>query len=252
MQGLYGYQCEQLWQSWLRRTMDVPSSLHTMFDLEAAPEPYVNFGAGANPLVELLTNPGYVLPEQTRGVIESGAGPIKSVMDYATVAKTFGEFYERQLRGAAAHRIAAIRSLSEQLGFDGVLQVDACPFHSASLPNKGAVLRIIRAGGLLGQYAGTLREFLRSRPVLTLAAVSSAHPLLPPPVLTDWARWQAQLAGLDLEQAKFLPLVKKGNATTVAALISRADGVPKGLVLMMGGNRLPGPEGLRTLAAFLR
>jgi hypothetical protein len=223
-----------------------------MFNLEAAPEPYVDFGAGTNPLVELLTNPGYVLPEQLRGTVESGGGPINSSMDYATVAKAFGEFYRRELRGAAAHRIDAIRLLSEQLGLDGVLQVDACPFHSASLPNKGAVLRIIRAGGLLGRYAATLKEFLRPRPVLSLAAVSSAHPLQPPVVLTDWARWQAQLAGIDVEHAEFVPLVRKGTATTVAARISKTAGVPKGLVLMMGGNRLPGPTGLRTLAAALR
>jgi hypothetical protein len=164
MQGAYGEHCEQLWQGWLSRTMEVPTSLHTTFDLEAAPEPYVDFSAGANPPVELLTNPGYVLPEQRRGSIETGAGPIKSTMDYATVARTFGDFYERELRGAAAHRITAIRLLSEQLGFDGVLQVDACPFHSAPLPNKDAVL------GQVG-FSGDMQKRSKRSCALALCSV---------------------------------------------------------------------------------
>lgn len=67
-----------------------------------------------------------------------------------------------------------------------------------------------------------------------------------------WLGWEAALAGLILERAEFVSLVKKGSATTAAALVSLKCGVPKALVLMMGGNHLPAEKGLRLLAGVLR
>jgi len=69
---------------------------------------------------------------------------------------------------------------------------------------------------------------------------------------SQWLTWIAKLAGLDLEDAKFVPLVGKGSKTTCAALVSFEDVNPKALVLMMGAAGLPGEKGLRKLAAALR
>jgi hypothetical protein len=69
--------------------------------------------------------------------------------------------------------------------------------------------------------------------------------------LTPWLQRKAELAGLAPDEAGFVPLVAKRATTTSAALISRNNGVPKALVLMMGGNHLPGDEGLRALARAL-
>jgi hypothetical protein len=250
--------CEALWRGWLANTLNVPQFIHDApFDLDAAPEPYVSFNAGPNPLVALLTNPGYTMDHQRRAAVQVGGGPLSTTVDYSAAARALGPFYERELKGTAAgRRIAALRVLSSWVGYEGVLQVEACPFHSRSLPSKKkiALLKTINEGGLLGCYTEHVRAFLRCRPVVVVSAVSSRRSLGPEVVetLSPWLAWEAVLAGLVLERAKFVPLVAKDSKTTAAALVSFAGGVPKALVLMMGGNHLPAEKGLCVLAAALR
>jgi hypothetical protein len=93
--------CETLWRSWLAGTLDVPPSLRRDFDLDAAPEPYLTFGAGARPLVVLTTNPGATMRHQRRSVILRGGGPVVAGARYEAVADTLGAFYAEHLRGAA-------------------------------------------------------------------------------------------------------------------------------------------------------
>ena len=244
--------CEQLWRTWLDRTIQLPRALHRTFNLEAAPEPYIPFRAGLRPLVALTTNPGWVMGHQERAAVEVGRGPLTTTMNYATAAKALGEFYLTDLPAPAARRVAALESLSAQLGFDGVLEVESCPFHSASLPNKSALLRVIEQGGLLGAYAELLRDFLRLRTVVVVSAVSTRHAMPDQLKLTAWARWQAQLAGLELNHAAFLALPNGEDKVTAGALISRSAKATKVMVLMMGGNHLPGAKGLRSLADRIR
>jgi hypothetical protein len=52
--------CEELWQGWMdskRVTPKLPK-VAQVFDREAAPEPYLYFGAGTKALIALTTNPG--------------------------------------------------------------------------------------------------------------------------------------------------------------------------------------------------
>lgn len=244
--------CEDLWSSWLAGRLDLPPFAHTAFDLDAAPEPYISFRAGAESLVALTTNPGATMPHQRRAEVQAGGGPLNPTLDYATAARALGAFYEVQLTSAARRRVAGLRALASLAGFDGVLQVEACPFHSPSLGRKPALLQTIREGGLLGRYAEHVRAFLRRRPVVIVSAVSTQDSLGPGIRLSPWLAWKAALAGLVPERAEFVPLVAKGSSTTAAALVSFDDKVPKAIVLMMGGNQLPAAKGLRVLAAALR
>ena len=249
--------CEELWRGWLASTLDLPSFVHTAFDLGAAPEPYVRFGAGRNPLVALLTNPGYTMCHQCRAAVEAGDGPLSSTVEYSAAARALGRFYERELKGAAAARIAALGKLSSMAGLQGVLQVEVCPFHSRSLPRKRTLLRTIDEGGLLGRYAERLEKFLRRRPVVIVSAVSSNRPLgIPAVKRNDWLRRLAKIAGLELDRAKCVRLVLKNTGrntkVTAAAVVSFTGVVPKALVLMMGNNILPAEKGLRVLAEALR
>lgn len=243
---------EKLWADWLAGSLDVPPPMTSVFDLDAAPEPYVAYDAGSRPLVALLTNPGRPMKHQLRTTIEADRSLIRREDNYATTARKLGDFYGSELGGAAGRRIAALKELSSMLGYEGVLQVDACPFHSAYLPKKSAVLEAIREGGLLGRHAGHVQAFLEVRPVVIVAAVSTRVALEPGMALSPWLTWQAKLAGIDPHRAEFVPLVEKGNKTTAAALIDRVGGAPKVLVRMMGGNHLPGAEGLRVLGHAMK
>jgi hypothetical protein len=246
--------CQKLWRRWLADTLEVPCFVRSTFDLDAAPEPYIYFGAGAKPLVALTTNPGRPMPFQRRAKVQAGTGPLSATNHYATAARKLGPFYEEKLANRpAGRRIAALRTLSYLVGYKGVLQVEACPFHSRSLPRKGTLRQTIREGGLLGRYAEALKAFLRRRPVVILSAVSSRVSLGPrAAALSEWHEWNAEIAGLVLKRAKFVRLVAKGSKTTCAALVSFEEGIPKALVLMMGGNNLPAGKGLCALADALR
>jgi hypothetical protein len=244
--------CAALWRSWLRGNLEVPAAVRSMFDLDAAPEPYLPFSAGPHPLVVLTTNPGATMPHQLRDAILSGSGPVPYTEEYDEAARALSAFYAEQLRGQARRRINGLARVAELAGYDGFLQAECCPFHSSRLDSKGAFVGMLASGGLLGAYVEQLRAFLRSRPVLVVSATSSRHSLSAGAVrLSPWIQWQADLVGLVPSAAEFVPLVAKGMTTTGAVLIHREGGVPKALVLMMGGNHLPAEAGLRRLAAAL-
>ena len=215
--------CETLWRDWLGGTLDVPPLVRTAFDLDAAPEPYIPFCAGAGPLVVLTTNPGATMDRQRRAAVQAGDGPLNATMDYATAARELGRFYEADLTGPARRRIAGLTELSSWVGYEGVLQVEACPFHSPFLRRKGALLQTIGEDGLLGRYTKHVRAFLQRRPVVALSAVSPRVSLRPETKLSPWPARLARIAGLVPERAEFVPLVAKGSKTTAAALVSFED-----------------------------
>lgn len=133
--------CEMLWRGWLQGTLDLPSFVRSTFDLEAAPEPYLAFGAGAEPLLALTTNPGATMDHQRRAAVQAGESPLNATGDYASAACALGAFYESNLTGAARRRIGALRTLSSRVGLQGVLQVEVCPFHSSALAHKDVLMQ---------------------------------------------------------------------------------------------------------------
>jgi hypothetical protein len=224
------------------------------FDLDAAPEPYIDYNAGRNPLVVLLTNPGRTKPCQTRKAIRAGNGPLSGSMQYQRGAKSLGDYYQQpgNLKATPRRRIENLLSLSKAAGFDGVMAVECCPFHSPSLPKKDQLLREFCNDQLLRSYAHLLEKYLRSRCVLIVSAVSTRSSLASTSKLSDWLQWQTQRAGIDPRRSRFEKLVVKARKVTAAALVHKSDGAIKVLVRMMGGNHLPGEEGRRRLAALMR
>jgi len=160
-----------------------------------------------------------------------------------------------------------LRDVAERVGFNVVTcasgggALDHLREHHADIaavdlrmPDIGGldVLRAIREDGLLTRYVDHVQRFLRGQMVLVVSAAPSRVSLGPGMSLSAWVTWQAKLAGLDLERAEFVPLVRNGAKTTCGAFVSSDNGAPKGLVLMMGGNHLPGEERLGILAEALR
>lgn len=241
---------EQLWRSWQDGTLSLSAALAQRFDLEAAPEPYLQLEAGDHPLIALTTNPGGTLPFQRRPVVLSNAEVLRANMTYREAAGVLGQHYRQLLqRKPAGRRITSLLHLATLLAAKGVVQVEVCPFHSVSLPKKDRLISELNHDELTRQYLQQVREFLRERPVVIVSAVSSLQPLSAYMTLSPWLAWKAEIAGMPLdERTRFVPLVTKRERVTCAALVSPQGAIPKVLVLMMGSNQLPGAEGLRRLS----
>src|SRR5690349_3636766 len=78
--------CESLWRDWLKGTPEVSPFVRSRFDLDAAPEPYLQFQSQESPLVALTTNPGATMPHQMRKNIQKARGVIRCTMSYKQVA----------------------------------------------------------------------------------------------------------------------------------------------------------------------
>jgi len=255
--------CEELWRNWLSNKLDLEAIGNLPFDLNAAPEPYILFPAsndsGGNPLVALTTNPGDSIPQQHRDSVRSANGPLNESYTYALAAEKLGAFYAGEkapISPTARQRIRALKALASNVRLNGVLQVEACPFHSPTLSmgRKRAILKLIAKGGFLSQYTERLQAFLQGRTVVIVSAVSSRESLKKSTSLSDWVLWKASLAGLDLNRAEFLKLVENpAGKITAAAHLTREGGISKVLVLMMGGNHLPAETGgLKKLAESMQ
>jgi hypothetical protein len=244
--------CEALWDRWRHGQLEVPPAVRVAFDLDASPEPYISFNAGVDPLVVLTTNPGGTMDHQRKETIQASSGPIGSANDYATAARQLGPFYEEALKKhPAGRRIAGLKTLASLLGKDGVLEVEACPFHSRYTPGKAELMAVIAQGGLLCDYVGHLAAFLKDRSVVIISAIGANAVLAPGMTLPPWIAWKASLTGLQATDSTVIPLVTKGSRATCAAMVDHRGKNAKVLILMMGGNHLPGEQGLKALAQRL-
>lgn len=247
----YAY-VEQLWCEWLDGRLADCDELRDRFQLDYAPEPYINFDTGNEPLNVLLTNPGKGLAIQHRNRIRAGRSPIPADGSYASIAGELGNVYRRLLkRKAAGRRISAMLNVARRAGKDGVKQFESIPFHSAKLPGKRKLPELIRGTCALNEYVQHLKVLLENCSVIALSAVSSKVLLTPNVVLSHpWLRWQAGNMGLDGARLELEPLVKKGRKVTCGFVYSHLSRGISGFVLMMGGNHFPGPAG--QLALFGR
>jgi hypothetical protein len=245
--------CDVLWRNWLDGQLPEPHPfVQKWFDLDAAPEPYLIHKVGDRPLVGLLTNPGPMLDVQARAAILRG-GPIPADKGYDGAAVAFARWYSENLPGKAARRRnEALLALAEQLGYDGLLTAECCPFHSPELEEKAKLVGVFEDDLLLRDYVARLRQFLRPRPVVVVSAVATNKYLHPTMNLSPWLAWQASLVGIRLDRATFVKLTGSSDKITAAALVDVVDGMPKALSMMMGGNNLPGDGGLSELAAAMR
>lgn len=247
--------CETLWRDWLEESLDVSPFVDATFDMNAAPEPYVSFNAGRRPLIALTTNPGMTMPHQLRSHVQQGDGLLNRGMDYAKAARILGPFYKQEIspRNPAKHRITKLLQLSSLLGTEGVLQIEACPFHSPflTMPKKLALIREAAQPGLLAKYVDVVQRYIASQSVVVVSAVGTRESLESGMPVSPWLAWLSTIAGLDLKNASFVRLVNRDAKTTCGAFVSSGRGVMKGHVLMMGNNNLPNSKGLEVLTEGL-
>lgn len=249
----YQDRCEEIWAQWLEGHVPGSSVLKKRFDLDAAPEPYLWFEEGADPLVVVTTNPGATMDHQRRPKVIGGESFLHPGLSYSEAAAALGAFYKRELTDAAKRRIDAQGEISNQAGFDGLLQVECIPWHSASLSGKESVIQALTAEPAFQTYVKPLREFLFRQPTIALSAVSTRSPIGIGSIQKSvWLKWQTDLMNLRLDKAVFLPLVRKEEKVTSGAVIDRTGGAVKAMVLMMGGNHWPNSSARRALAEEIR
>lgn len=244
---------EGLWRGWLESRTSLSDDAESLFDSEFLPEPYLDFGSGANPLVILTTNPGGGLTEQLRESVVAGRSPARPGMTYAEVAQRLAEFYTNHLKGSAQRRITAQHQLARGSDFTGVLQVEMCPWHSPALPNKRRFVRILQDDRELKRYSSALRDHLNGKSVVNVSAVSSAAQLTADRFEpSEWLRFQAEFLGLEQSSSRITPLVWKGDKVTGALWYTAVGSTFRGMVLMMGSNNFPGRAGLEAMAETIR
>lgn len=265
MFGEYGSFCDQMWGDWLAGRIPASVFSEGRFNLESAPEPWLEFKSGKEPLVAVTTNPGCSMEFQSRNAITSGLSPIRPIPLYRDATEGLGKYYEAIIsRGHAAHRrIKSLLKLAENADYDGLLQVEAFPFHSPSLPDKNKLLHALesRSNDYLFNYTEHLRAFLKTQHVVGISAVASAVSLTAIGAQgainrSIWLQWFSGLLGINPGNASHVELIRKNSknksVVTAAALLEEVDGKIKVIVLMMGGNHLPSKGGLDLLADAIR
>lgn len=226
--------CEDLYQAWREGGAARDPFLATHFTLEHCPEPYLSFGPQDRPLVFLSTNPGGGLPQQLRPE-QSAQSLLRGCDSYGGAAARLGQFYrapETRL-GSAKRNIAAMCSIAQALGYSGVQQVEAIPWHSPSLPNKREVVQSLRARAPSHvRYDRALRAYLRELPmVLSWSAGTPARRG------GDGVAFKADLLGLDLEHCQTLWLSE--GRQSQALLWRRSEGSVRGIFVTQGNAILP-------------
>lgn len=250
--------CEKIWKEWLSGNLERTEFLSATFCLCAAPEPYLKFGdCETKPLIFLTTNPGApILEVQERAAVLTGKGLLKSSMTYGAASVELGKYYAKKLpKGAAKYRICAMRDLAEVAGYSGVIQIEVCPLHSASLGAKDKLLGELRRVQWFKDYESSLKEYLRDKPVVVLSACGRNEDLTSVELSSsskEWRAWIAGLAGFDVRVGRLSgnPLTTKGDKWTSAVYISSRS-LRKAMVLMMGGNHLPNQTNRKCLTLFL-
>ena len=228
--------CEELFQNWLNHRLDL-SDFDADFQVEHVPEPYYILKEGKKPLYVLNYNPGEGLPQQTRKSIL--AHPHDS---YCAVAKRLSEFYRNEFTGKAIKRNEKILKFAKAMGYDGVVCVETFFLHSANWPidKKMAFVESSRKNKLVQKYNRVLKNFLKSKPVLRVSAVSTKKIINLKNRKTFsnvWVKYQNDIMGVDLNSMTFVPIPPKGKGRVTSCIyVGKKE---KYVSFMMGGNNLP-------------
>lgn len=243
--------CESWWKGWLADTLQISPDIRALFAMDALPEPYITFQSGNNPLFVLTTNPGGVMPHQQRENIFNNIDcSLNPNISYTEAANVLAKIYCTYLQKTpAGRRITTQNNLALSVGYSGVFQVESCPWHSKSLPDKSTFLKLLKSDQALTEYTQSLREFLVDKPVLVVSAVSSKTSIsIENLTSSDWLGWQKELIGFDQSRCRLVPLVYKNEEKiTSAALIDNSGPCVKVIVLTQGSNNFPSVEGQKIL-----
>lgn len=262
MQADFFRYCDEIYSLFRGGKLRLTPKLATCFKLDYCPEPFLIFPAGENAngarsdgsnlrLHFLTTNPGLPLPRQRKG------SPLVEGDNYASVADKLASNYlatfqkSKQLR-AAFNRIKKMCDIASRAGYKEVLQLDAIPWHSATLPSKKRLPVLIKDCEITLKYVDALRVYLADKSVISIDSIGSQQSITPKSFQTDWLIFKASLIGLDHRKAKQLcKIVIKDGKVTGAALVQSVGPNRKIMYCVQGTNNLPTEDGRKQLASLL-
>jgi hypothetical protein len=225
--------CDELHQEWKKHQFKDDASLISLFQLDYSPEPYFVLKNANNPLYVLLTNPGSGMDFQhIDNQKEVNYHKFQDILRSIYTSEVF-----RKEKGAAPafRRLMKSIEFAEELGFNGVINIETIPFHSETL-SKSKALKAIKESWILFAYQSALKIYLKEKAVLIVSACGSKDTISKDTILkSNWLTYQCDLAGIPVNQLVMKPLTIKNNKIT-SALFSHQN---KHLVLMMGSNNLP-------------
>lgn len=228
--------CEQLYANWLRGARQLGPEARRVLSDEHAPEPYLMFGRSTSPLVFLSTNPGVgfdfqLHPDRAASSLFAG------VTTYDKAALKLGDFYSAPgapINATSRSNIASMLRIAGLGGRTGVLQAEALPWHSASLPNKGSFLsELARRESSYKAYREALSTYLNDEPIVFAWAAGS-----PSSKGGSGVELKAALIGLALQRAELLPL-ERTSVVSQGLLWTRQAGRFRGLFVNQGSATLP-------------
>jgi hypothetical protein len=225
--------CNELHQEWKKHQFKDDMHLSQLFQLEFAPEPYFVLKNGNKPLYVLLTNPGSGIDfQRIDHHKEENYHQFQEILGAIYTSEAF-----RKEKGAAPAYRRLMKSIefAEEMGFNGVVNIETIPFHSETL-SKSKALKAIKESDVLFTYQSALKIYLKEKAVLIVSACGSKDTISKDTILkSNWLTYQCDLAGISVDHLISKPLTTK-NSKITSTLFSHQN---KHLVLMMGSNNLP-------------
>ena len=240
--------CDELLDLWRADKLKAPSGFG--LSEEYVLEPYLAFDGALElderpRLILLTTNPGGGMAFQCGAAVVDGTYrevQAKLAARYADDQKNYPEGDRISL--LASDRIRKMQMICDTLrdrgltAAPGFLQCEIVPMHSASLPDKNRLVRMLEAepeNSWLGKYLNLLERLLRTNHVI---AVDASNRLDKADNLwTGWLGCKARLMGFngDAERRTYW-----NEKRTVRFDGDLKDGLAHGYCLVKGGNRFAG------------
>lgn len=230
--------CETIFRDWLNHELWT-AGLQRVFELDACPEPYLDFGCtDPDPPLFVTHNPGKALCFQMRDAVKEGTKTIHPDISYKENARNLAKYYETTLseKSLARQRIKGMHAVATKLGASGFRQVELFPLHSAKSPpdkylDGGAPLE-----GALADYSPACHRLIEAAP--KIIAVSGSKPSLESKSVQNWSR----RIGLDIDRCRFHETSSKNGSPTGGAFISESQDRLRILFCRQGANGLPVTE----------
>ncbi len=235
--------CEQLFQDWLDGRLfsekakdnlsDFKNDKVFAEDLDYVPEPYYVLKEGNNPLYVLNYNPGGSQGYQERSYIRSNKHD-----SYRTVADQLANQYRsEEFRGTARGRNRSILEFASEMGYDGVWCVETFFLHSRNWNDKDRFVRNHQNNPRIKEYNRLLKEFLKDKPVLRIAA--SGHLDRPSTFRRLWVNYQNDIMGVDLNAMRLIKTSQTKNGISSGIFVGKVGTHEKFISMFQGNNLLP-------------
>lgn len=245
---------ESLYSRWCRGEISLTSFFDKLLDINAIPEPFHYFDRQdkdhRNPLYFLTSNPGQVLPVQTRAY-----GFYKPYDSYLEMSGALAEEYPEILKFPggynALNRIEKMLRLSELLGYSGICETTLLPFHSRSLPNKEKVFKEIESDKEIREYVSSLQGFLKEKSVICVGG-GPVGGLRENTIKSTVYKEFGQQMGFDFKNYQMIPVLEKNGKVTVAAYVDQRKDFIKVFFLSIGHSNLPSEAGLKKFVQAIR